>query len=359
MYFTINKIRSKNSSALIKDTDQITVDVEVQHDNAVADGDSAITATVAVSENGVPRNGVLVYLSLIGSEDARFRNGTTEATARTQQNGGAEFDSDGTTPPVAFTDTLAETGLVAGYIKLETGDNPGDQKPFMFVQEEADALDLVLENNGAAADNVFDAVTARAKVTHEGRPVRGATVNFQLVPNRTSAGFSTPVQPVKLNRISGAYAGQRYGVTGTATPGSTVTVGQRGGDGDDVVVKVNSDGTFSTAQKFTAGLTGISGVDSPECRGGRTGGWNDVYANYSFPLPTITPGGQLTSGKSNKDGIVEAHIQDPKVETGTVESWIVLTDENKIFARKDFQFTDKRGPDGYSDSFRFPVCPKV
>jgi hypothetical protein len=137
-----------------------------------------------------------------------------------------------------------------------------------------------------------------------------------------------------------------------------VQLSQTGGDGGPDFTNVKEDGRFSALPQFTAGLLGGGGWDAPECRGGFKGAWNSLRGAYVSP-PTSTGGSIKTSGKTNDDGIVEKKLQDSIAEGGTAEAWVVLGDERKLIAHQDFQFSASAGPDGSTDSMRFPVCPKV
>ena len=108
----------------------VTVDVEVTNNDQPADGTSQITVTVTVCVNGVPYPNVPVYLELLQSQDARFSNGSTKTMTRTQTGDGGTVK--GQTPPIPFTDTTAEMGLV--YAHVNFGDGVGEQKPFRFVK---------------------------------------------------------------------------------------------------------------------------------------------------------------------------------------------------------------------------------
>lgn len=349
----------KGSDTPIAAADKFTVELEVTDDNQAADGSSQIIATATVRRNGVPYNGATVTFELDGSKEARFLNGETTVTAETQSNGGIAQTADGTTPVVPFRDTLAETGSVYAHVHLPSGENPHDEKPFTFVAVDPDKLELIIENNGAAAANAYEAITAKAKVTQNGRPLKKIEVYFQIVPDDVSAVFRDHVpKPLKLDNPRSAYAGQYYSPTGTGEPGAKVRVSQSGGDGGPDFTNVNGDGRFSALPQFRAGLSGAGGWDAPDCGRGFKGAWNDILGAYVNP-PTSTGGHTETSGITEDDGIVEKRLQDSIAEEGTVEAWVILGDEHKLIARQDFRFSAGPGPDGSSDSVRFAVCPKV
>ena len=350
---------TKTTRTAFADSGQLNVELEVSDNNQPADGSSEIIATATVRVDGVPYDGVTVTFELDGSEEARFLNRQTTITAQTQANGGVVQMSDGTTPPVPFTDTLAESGSVYAYVSLPDGERPHDQKLFEFIAVYPDKLELSLNNNGAAAGNVYDAITVQARVTRNGRGLKNVEVNFQLVPDAVSAVFRDHVpNRLKLDNPGSAYAGQSYSPTGTGEPGAKVQLSQSGGDGGPDFTNVNDEGRFSALPQFRAGLSGAGGWDAPDCRAGRKGAWNDIFGAYVGP-PTSAGGTTKTSGTTNDDGSVEKKLQDSIAEEGTVEAWVVLNDGHKLITYQDFQFSADVGPDGSTDSVRFAVCPKV
>jgi hypothetical protein len=343
-----------------KDASDVSVALKLLHNGQEADGSGQITAAATVTVDGTPRSGVTVYFELLGSQSARFQNGTTRYTAPTQGSGG-------TTSPIPFTDTIAEVGRVVAFVEVPDGDDPTATKPFIFFPIKPDALDLDLIGDGAPADK-FHVITAKATVKKNGQPLQGVEVFFDLVPSRMSAVFSdAPAKAVKITSPGTDRMLDRNGyfVAGTGAPGTTVTISQTGGQGQPQQLPVGADATFRCNAPYLAMFNGNSDDTAPMCNGLMHAAWNSVSAQSTAPPRTLAGRqqsdslGKLTSGISGPDGVVEMLFQDVVVENGLVEAWIPLNDGDEVSAQKKFQFTPATPGYGTSDQVKFPVCPVI
>jgi hypothetical protein len=165
--------------------DGIGVKLEVQNDNANADGKSPITAQVTVTENnGIPTKPYTVHFELEGGVKAQFTDDDSQTTTAdaTPENEGIVSKE--------FTDKTAETGSVYAYVRLDDEKKPHDQKDFEFVAPNPDAIALQLTGNNAEAGS-GSAITATATATEKGNPFTGGgTIYFQLVPGDVNAVFA-------------------------------------------------------------------------------------------------------------------------------------------------------------------------
>ena len=329
----------------------VGITVEVINDDQPGDGTSQETALATVTyKGGKPPAGQTyeVHFELLMSDDdtAIFTDTTTGKTqGSTDENG---------VVTKYFTDSVGETGQLIAYVKMDTGGNPEDQKPFTFDPVDPDALELVLENDDAVVDR-DRGITAKATVKKNGKPLKNVEVNFELAPDDISAVFNVyTAVPLKIEvSPTPQNDGDTYSIIGTGTPRSTVNVTQTGGEGDPVELTILDNGTFNTGPQFIARWNHKnSGDGAPYCFSGTrkqvSAAWNYVSAAYA---------GTRTSGKSKDDGTVEADFQDPVAEVGAVEAWVELSNKHKLFAHQDFQFTLPSPNDGLVDSIRFPICP--
>ena len=189
----------------------VGITVEVINDDQPGDGTSQETAQATVTyKGGKPPSGQTyeVHFELLMSDDdtAIFTDTTADKTQGTTDENGVVTKY--------FTDSVGETGQLIAYVKMDSGGNPEDQKPFTFEPIEPDHIDLDLQNNGAIADS-GDYITAPVTATKSGNPFLARTIiHYQLTPDENDAQFySTDGQFTPLGKKTTAETDPTTGIT--------------------------------------------------------------------------------------------------------------------------------------------------
>jgi hypothetical protein len=196
-YPTDNPSLSQSKPVNFVASDTWTVDLNIENDDALANGKEPIIAVATVKKGGVPQQGQTVYFEISESQSAQFNNGTQDTTGVTLVAGNAS---------APFTDTLAETGNVTASIKLPDHSNPHDTKPFQFTGPSDYSLGLDLTGNPGTAGNGSQ-ITATATLTanEAGLSVGNKPILFEL-PDSDTAQFTNGEQSITVNTNSSGIA---------------------------------------------------------------------------------------------------------------------------------------------------------
>ena len=189
----------------------VGITVEVINDNQIGDGTSQETAQATVTYKGdKPPEGKTyeVHFELLMSDNdtAIFTDTKTDKTEDVTDENGVVTKY--------FTDSVAETGQLYAYVKMDSGGNPDDQKPFTFNPDEPDHIDLDLQNNGAIAGS-GDYITAQVTATKKSKPyLAETTIYYQITPDDNDAQFySTDGQFTPLGKKTTAKTDPTTGIT--------------------------------------------------------------------------------------------------------------------------------------------------